>query len=135
MEGITSRPATGYVNVWPVVDAITDHLTKYIHALLGIRNFIVQMTVEIASDEGRMRREKAYVNKLNLVLVQVRSDQEWGGRCDHTHADMDLVADPQTSMAARLASVHPRNRRVLENQHLALREQHDDPEAPVRRDF
>lgn len=37
----------------------------------GIRNFIVQATVEISSDEGKMRREKGYLNKLNLVLVQV----------------------------------------------------------------
>lgn len=29
--------------------------------------------MDIASDEGRMRREKGYLNKLNLVLVQVRS--------------------------------------------------------------
>ncbi len=34
----------------------------------------MQTTVDIASDEGRMRREKAYVNKLNLVLVQVGPD-------------------------------------------------------------
>lgn len=38
----------------------------------GIRNFIVQVTVDISSDEARMRREKSYLNKLNLVLVQVR---------------------------------------------------------------
>lgn len=39
--------------------------------MAGIRNFIVQATVEISSDEARMRREKGYLNKLNLVLVQV----------------------------------------------------------------
>jgi hypothetical protein len=27
--------------------------------------------VDISSDEARMRREKGYLNKLNLVLVQV----------------------------------------------------------------
>ncbi len=37
----------------------------------GIRNFIVAATVEVSSDEQRMRREKTYLNKLNLVLVQV----------------------------------------------------------------
>lgn len=37
----------------------------------GIRNFIVQVTVDVSSDETRMRREKSYLNKLNLVLVQV----------------------------------------------------------------
>lgn len=40
----------------------------------GIRNFIVSVTVDISSDEARMRRERAYLNKLNLVLVQVRGD-------------------------------------------------------------
>jgi exportin-1 len=39
--------------------------------MVGIRNFIVQVTVDISSDEQRMRREKGYLNKLNLVLVQV----------------------------------------------------------------
>ena len=38
----------------------------------GIRNFVVQATVETSSDETRMRREKGYLNKLNIVLVQVR---------------------------------------------------------------
>jgi len=42
----------------------------------GIRNFIVQVTVDISSDETRMRREKSYLNKLNLVLVQILK-QAW----------------------------------------------------------
>ncbi|KAJ9124761.1 Exportin-1 [Naganishia onofrii] len=42
----------------------------------GIRNFIVQTTVEVSSDETRMRKEKAYINKLNLVLVQILK-QAW----------------------------------------------------------
>ena len=37
----------------------------------GIRNFIVNITVKVASDETSLRREKTYVNKLNLALVQV----------------------------------------------------------------
>ena len=39
---------------------------------LGIRNFIVGVTVRIASEEINLRRERAYLNKLNLALVQVR---------------------------------------------------------------
>ncbi|WVQ95132.1 hypothetical protein IAU59_002226 [Kwoniella sp. CBS 9459] len=42
----------------------------------GIRNFIVQATVETSSDETKMRREKGYLNKLNLVLVQILK-QAW----------------------------------------------------------
>jgi exportin-1 len=38
----------------------------------GIRNFIVGVTVKVSSDETSLRREKTYVNKLNLALVQVR---------------------------------------------------------------
>ena len=39
---------------------------------LGIRNFVIGVTVRIASEEANLRRERAYLNKLNLALVQVR---------------------------------------------------------------
>ncbi|KIY51027.1 hypothetical protein FISHEDRAFT_64568 [Fistulina hepatica ATCC 64428] len=42
----------------------------------GIRNFIVEYTVKVASDEATLRKEKTLVNKLNLALVQVLK-QEW----------------------------------------------------------
>ena len=38
----------------------------------GIRNFIVGIIVKVSSDEASMRKEKSYVNKMNLALVQVR---------------------------------------------------------------
>lgn len=41
------------------------------HIFLGIRNFIVSITVKVASDEVTLRKEKTYINKLNLALVQV----------------------------------------------------------------
>ncbi|KAG6897296.1 Exportin-1 [Termitomyces sp. T32_za158] len=40
----------------------------------GIRNFVVGVTVKVASDEVAMRKEKAYINKLNLALIL---KQEW----------------------------------------------------------
>lgn len=40
----------------------------------GIRNFIVGVTVKVASDDVSLRKEKTYINKLNLALVQVSSD-------------------------------------------------------------
>ncbi|KAG1803568.1 CRM1 C terminal-domain-containing protein [Suillus plorans] len=43
---------------------------------LGIRNFVVGITVKVASDETTMRKEKTYINKLNLALVQILK-QEW----------------------------------------------------------
>ncbi|KAG5354205.1 Exportin-1 [Termitomyces sp. Mn162] len=42
----------------------------------GIRNFVVGVTVKVASDEVAIRKEKAYINKLNLALVQILK-QEW----------------------------------------------------------
>ncbi|KAG6831297.1 Exportin-1 [Tricholoma furcatifolium] len=42
----------------------------------GIRNFVVGVNVKVASDEVAMRKEKAYINKLNLALVQILK-QEW----------------------------------------------------------
>lgn len=38
---------------------------------IGIRNFIVGVIMEISSDEANLRRQKVYINKLNLILVQV----------------------------------------------------------------
>ncbi|KAJ6630664.1 CRM1 C terminal-domain-containing protein [Mycena sp. CBHHK59/15] len=42
----------------------------------GIRNFVVGVTVKVASDETSMRKEKTYVDKLDLTLVQILK-QEW----------------------------------------------------------
>jgi len=39
----------------------------------GIRNFVVSLTIKLASDEMTLRKEKTYINKLNLILVQVRA--------------------------------------------------------------
>ncbi|TDL27514.1 hypothetical protein BD410DRAFT_782606 [Rickenella mellea] len=42
----------------------------------GIRNFVVGIIVKVASDEAAIRKEKSYINKLNLALVQILK-QEW----------------------------------------------------------
>lgn len=42
----------------------------------GIRNFIVGVVVEISSDETALRRQKMYINKLNITLVQILK-QDW----------------------------------------------------------
>lgn len=39
---------------------------------LGIRNFVVGLIVKLSSDEATLVRERTLLNKLNLVLVQVR---------------------------------------------------------------
>lgn len=42
----------------------------------GIRNFVVGVIVKMSSDEITLRKERAYVGKLNLILVQILK-QEW----------------------------------------------------------
>ncbi|KAJ4470240.1 CRM1 C terminal-domain-containing protein [Lentinula aciculospora] len=42
----------------------------------GVRNFLITITIEVASDERTARKEKVYLNKLNLAMVQVLK-QEW----------------------------------------------------------
>ncbi|GAW01678.1 hypothetical protein LENED_003286 [Lentinula edodes] len=39
----------------------------------GMRNFLITVTIEIASDEVTARKEKIYLNKLNLAMVQEAS--------------------------------------------------------------
>jgi len=38
---------------------------------MGIRNFIVNIIVSTSDNEQSLRKEKTYLNKLNLILVQV----------------------------------------------------------------
>lgn len=42
----------------------------------GVRNFIVEVIIGATSDEATLRREKTYINKLNMILVQILK-QEW----------------------------------------------------------
>jgi exportin-1 len=36
-----------------------------------MRNYIVKLIVNISSDEATLRSEKTYLNKLDIVLVQI----------------------------------------------------------------
>ena len=38
---------------------------------LGVRNFIIGVIIKVSSDETSLRKERSYVNKLNLALIQV----------------------------------------------------------------
>jgi len=42
----------------------------------GIKNFVVDLVIKMSSDEATMRAQKLYINKLNVLLVQVLK-QEW----------------------------------------------------------
>ncbi|KAI5478418.1 exportin-1 [Pseudohyphozyma bogoriensis] len=73
----SQNPQTKYIAL-----QIMDRLIKSRWKILpeeqrsGIRNFIVGVIVKSSGDDATLRREKAYVNKLNLILVQILK-QEW----------------------------------------------------------
>lgn len=62
----------------------------------GIRNFVVQTTVEVTSDETTMRKERAYVNKLNIVLVNILK-QAWPH--DWPQFIPEIVASSKTNIS------------------------------------
>lgn len=97
----------------------------------GIRNFIVQVTVDVSSDEARMRREKRYLNKLNLVLVQVSGGDGVLDVFGISYRPLLITSDSQTSMAQRLALIYPRNRRFLSHITISVRKQHDYPPSSL----
>ena len=37
----------------------------------GIKNYLSNLIIKISSDEASLRREKVFLNKLNILLVQV----------------------------------------------------------------
>lgn len=45
----------------------------------GMKNYISDVIVKLSSDEGSFRRERLYVNKLNIILVQILK-HEWPAR-------------------------------------------------------
>jgi hypothetical protein len=97
MAFITGRTASRFVS----------HSCSFIsarneaHLNLGIRNFIVGVVVKVASEETIQKKEKAYLNKLNLALVQVSTP-------DHLlcRFGSNTSADPQARMAAQLADLY-----------------------------
>jgi len=62
----------------------------------GIKNFIVSIVINSSSDETKLVSERAYLNKLNLVLVQILK-QEW----PHNWPTFipDIVASSKTNLS------------------------------------
>ncbi|KAL7003799.1 Exportin-1 [Sarracenia purpurea var. burkii] len=60
----------------------------------GMRNYISEVIVKLSSDEISFRRERLYVNKLNIILVQILK-HEWPSRWQSFIPD--LVAAAKTS--------------------------------------
>lgn len=70
MEGSATRPMSRYIQfvIAPASDR-TDHI-------IGIRNFVVNLIIEHSKSEEKLKSERAFLNKLNLVLVSILK-QEW----------------------------------------------------------
>ncbi|KAK4482057.1 hypothetical protein RD792_011592, partial [Penstemon davidsonii] len=60
----------------------------------GMKNYISEVIVKLSSDEVSFRRERLYVNKLNIILVQILK-HEWPARWRSFIPD--LVAAAKTS--------------------------------------
>ncbi|WEW55626.1 Karyopherin transporter [Emydomyces testavorans] len=71
MEGI----AQGSMSRYSYTQAITVGEALAYHSL-GIRNFIVNCIIEHSKTEEKLKSERAFLNKLNLVLVSILK-QEW----------------------------------------------------------
>lgn len=110
--------------------SICDSSSHRFMRSLGIRNFVVGITVKVASDEATMRREKTYLNKLNLALVQV-----WLSQLSLLVASSNGSVDPQTGVATQLADLHHGASGIVQDEPVALREQHGHPQAIVRGDL
>nr|GMC60863.1 protein EXPORTIN 1A isoform X1 [Ipomoea batatas]GMC68247.1 protein EXPORTIN 1A isoform X1 [Ipomoea batatas] len=60
----------------------------------GMKNYISELIVKLSSDEASLRRERLYLNKLNVILVQILK-HEWPTRWRSFIPD--LVAAARTS--------------------------------------
>lgn len=64
----------------PVDPQILEELIKHRWGAIddqqreGIKNYLSNLIIKISSDEVTLRREKVFLNKLNILLVQVRTD-------------------------------------------------------------
>ena len=95
----------------------------------GVRNFIVGVIVKVASDETVLRKERSYVNKLNLALIQVRDYPLFSNKPLHSCIDIEA------GMATQLADVHSRACCLVEDQPLLVREQYGYPQIALGGDF
>lgn len=60
----------------------------------GMKNYISEVIVKLSSDEASLRRERLYISKLNIILVQILK-HEWPARWRSFIPD--LVAAAKTS--------------------------------------
>lgn len=114
----------------------------------GIKNYIVGKVVDISKDEASMQTEKLFLNKLNVILVQILKQvrpcvhacvRAWGLLSPHPRESATCPSltlsphpTPTTGVAAQLAELHLGHRLLLPDLGGALREQHPHPQAPER---
>lgn len=94
----------------------------------GIKNFVVDTIIQIASVEAEMRKQKTFLHKLNLLLVQVRARLSKIPIVPCLWTAVDL----ETRLATAMANFYQGDCRLIEKLIIALREQHGDFEAAVR---
>lgn len=75
-------------------------------AFPGIKNFVVDTTIQIASVEAEIRKQKTFLQKLNLLLVQARHQL----RLTHVNGINASFLDFETRLASEMAHLHQRDR-------------------------
>lgn len=78
----------------------------------GIKTYISNLIIKLCTDDASFRTQRAFLNKMNIVLVQVATRSN-----DVSHIwQKDYVsrltmwpwsADPQAGLAAQVEDVHP----------------------------
>ena len=76
-----------------------------------------------------MRKERSYVNKLNLALVQVCGSIPTSIR--NLNVYNNNVIDSEARMATQLAHIYSGACRIIKDKPHTLREQHGHPQAPL----
>lgn len=66
------------------------------------QNFVINYVLKVGSDETLLRTQKGFINKVNLILVQVRYTL-YPAECRL----LMRCTDSQTRMAVQLADLHP----------------------------
>ncbi|PKA48667.1 hypothetical protein AXF42_Ash018484 [Apostasia shenzhenica] len=66
----------------------------------GIKNYISDLIVQLSSNEVSFRREKLYVNKLNIILVQVLK-HEWPARWQSFIPDLVTAAKSSETISSQ----------------------------------
>ena len=76
----------------------------------GIKNYVSNLIIKLSSDDTTFRREKVFLNKLNIILVQVRThaahrDVDWHcNRLDGSSMARPR-AGPEAGVAAQVAEL------------------------------